>query len=280
MFVKLLRGWLGVALLTLLVTAVLMSGAMWLGGQARVWEWWPGSVTFFGQGHEDTETFAKLVPVGTTGTLRLVNVTGRVTVETGPAGQLEVSAIKRARGTSRYTHQVLEQIEIKVEVTGSEIRVATEYGTRWPSNSSVDYLVTVPPGFGVRINNVTGTIEVRGNPGPVSINNVTGTVDLDAGQPLPEVSIKVVTGRINARFVPVAGGNYNLSTTTGNVAVELPAAAGIEARLSVVTGRITPGPGPWEIQLVDNRRFEGSAAGGGARVTASTVTGSVTLERR
>ncbi|MEW6524389.1 MAG: hypothetical protein AB1445_12650 [Bacillota bacterium] len=136
-----------------------------------------------------------------------------MTVETGAPGQVEITAVKRARGTAAQTRQVLELLQVQVEAGPNEIKVITEPGNRWPNNSSVDYRVLVPDGFGVKVNNVTGAIEVSGVTGPVTISNVTGTVDVDTKGPVQELSVKVVTGHITARFLPVPGGTYHLATT-------------------------------------------------------------------
>jgi DUF4097 and DUF4098 domain-containing protein YvlB len=143
----------------------------------------------------------------------------------------------------------------------------------------VDYLLRVPASFDVDISNVTGTVFVSGVQGSINVHNVTGSVDVAVGE-LPALAVNVVTGTIRAAFTPVTAGRYRLNTVTGTIWVEVPADAGLDVALSVVTGRITPGSGPWEVSKVEGRHFEGRAQGGGASLTASTVTGSITLERR
>jgi hypothetical protein len=290
---KLLRGWLGVAILTVLVSAMLLggywfvttnlAGLLMLRGDAM-----PVQIRvegqqldFRGPGTEHTRPFSTTVPAGTARALRLASVTGRVTIESaGDTGQVEVTAVKRAWGTAAQARQVFETLQVQVEARDDAIVVTTEPRLHWPKYSSVDYRVRVPRGFVVTVEAVTSRVAVRGVFDSVTVRVTTGTVDLDLEEVIRQVSVDLVTGTITAGFTPVRGGNYELAVITGTVAAEVPAASGIDAILSVTTGRISPGSGPWELRASHGQRFEGTAAGGGARLTMTAVTGMVALVRR
>jgi len=169
---------------------------------------------------------------------------------------------------------------VQVEAGADAVVVTTEPSRRWPSYSSVDYRVRVPEGFGVTVETVTSEVDLRGVFDSVTVTVVTGRVDLDIEAPVRKVTVKLVTGVAIARFTPVPGGSYELTVTAGTVAAEVPAAAGIDATLTVVSGSVSPGPGPWVLRASDGRRFEGTAAGGGANLTLTAVTGTVSLSRR
>lgn len=292
---RLLKGWLGVLIITLLVAVVLAGGAVWCLLCPRRLGWFlmrndgilqhvrvndqALGIAVRGPGNEHTESFRRVLPAGGARALTLANVAGRVTVESRPSGEVEITAVKRTWGTAARAREVLELMQVQVEARPDTVVVTTEPTDRWPPYSSVDFRVRVPHGFAITVQAITSQVEVNGVFDSVAINVVTGLVDLDAQEPVQELTIEMVTGAATASFTPVPGGRYQLAVTTGLVMAEIPATSGIEVRLTVVAGYINPGPGPWEIRAADGRRFEGTAAGGGARLTMTAVTGTITLTR-
>jgi hypothetical protein len=111
-------------------------------------------------------------------------------------------------------------------------------------------------GVGATVEAVTSRVAVQGIFDPVTVRVTTGTVDLDLKEVVRQLRVDLVTGTITAGFTPARGGNYELA---------------------VIAGTASPGSGPWNIRASYGQRFEVTAAGGGARLTMTAVTGMVDL---
>lgn len=125
-------------------------------------------------------------------------------------------------------------------------------------------------------NSVSGEVVVRRHDGDLRFNTVSG--DLAAAGDLTLVQGNSVSGDVS---LDVGSGTSSLTVTTvsGDLTVRLPEAAGLRVRAQSVSGRL----------VVDGQEHKGAGPGhrtvdlesgtGGAFVSATTVTGHVTVLR-
>jgi DUF4097 and DUF4098 domain-containing protein YvlB len=125
--------------------------------------------------------------------------------------------------------------------------------------------------------------------GSVMVTQARGVVDLSSSSGSVMANGRVRDGRLFSVSGSVSfdgivddGGRLSLESSSGSVSLRLPANTSAEYELSTVQGHIVNSFGPRadvsSIGVGSNLRF--SVRGGGARVKASTVTGSVQLNDR
>ncbi|WP_159808212.1 DUF4097 family beta strand repeat-containing protein [Cellulomonas citrea] len=123
---------------------------------------------------------------------------------------------------------------------------------------------------------VSGEVVVRGHRGPLTLNSVSG--DLAASGELSSVHANTVSGALT---LDVASTTSSLSATTvsGDVTVRLPQEAGLRVTAQSVSGRLVvdqvehKGSGP------GSRTVDQTTGDGGCDLTATTVSGDVTVLR-
>src|SRR6266487_6900877 len=129
-------------------------------------------------------------------------------------------------------------------------------------------------------NTVSGDVEAQDAGGEVAFKTVSGGLTI-AGGSLARLDAKTVNGRIIADVDLAPAAVVQTATVSGDVAVRLPASASARVDLRSASGRVET-----TFDGLDCRRKTGttSVAGtlgtGDARLSASTVCGTVTLLRR
>ncbi len=129
-------------------------------------------------------------------------------------------------------------------------------------------------------NTVSGDVEAQDAGGEVAFKTVSGGLTI-AGGSLARLDAKTVNGRIIADVDLAPAAVVQTATVSGDVAVRLPASASARVDLRSASGRVET-----TFDGLDCRRKTGttSVAGtlgtGDARLSASTVSGTVTLLRR
>ena len=122
---------------------------------------------------------------------------------------------------------------------------------------------------------VSGDIDVQGVDGIVRANAVSGDVTISGGGP-DEVTARSVSGELTLDFDEVP--DVDCTTVSGDVAVRLPADAGVDVDAVTVSGRLESGfPDALE---AGKRRLRGRIGGGGRRLSVRTTSGDVTVLRR
>jgi DUF4097 and DUF4098 domain-containing protein YvlB len=150
-------------------------------------------------------------------------------------------------------------VKIVVEKEGNTLRIKTEYPDegrlmrRRSLNVSVKYSLVIPANASVRIDSVTGDVDLEKIGGAVKVNIVTGGIVVKKAD--KGVDCETVTGRINVQNIT---GDAFMETVTGRITASQ-IRGSIEA--TVVTGRI-------ELKEVSEARV----------VDGNTVTGAVIYE--
>jgi DUF4097 and DUF4098 domain-containing protein YvlB len=217
------------------------------------------------------------------GRFSLENINGNVTVSGGADNEVKIVAVKKA-GSQDY----LDGIEILVEDSSNAIRVETKHPDKgikswfnWgedDSSGSVTYTITVPSSTNLEsVESVNGNVSVSGVYGVVKAGTVNGQVD--ASDLTADARIETVNGTVNAYFTSFAGNQKaTCESVNGRVTVKLPK----DADASVTAETINGGIDGSDFGLQANKGFvgrdlEGEIGSGSARLSLSTVNGSIKI---
>jgi len=193
---------------------------------------------------EVTEPFSRNFKVAANSTLVVTNTRGNIFVSAGAAGQIDVSATKRARGTGDEPKRRLAETQIEVYLTANrvELRAEPDRGD-WPDRGgpgrggagrggvSVDFEIKVPPDCAVDLRSVSADIRVTNVKGELRAQAVSGDVTLEGTSRI--AAIKTVSGDV---LITNGGGDasFSVSTVSGDLAT-----SGLNARavdLNTVNG--------------------------------------------
>lgn len=203
------------------------------------------------------EKFEKTVSLAKDGKVTLGNITGSIDVKSWNKGEVKIDATKISRAsTLADAKENANLVEIVVEKEGNNLRIKTEYPDegkimrRRSLNVSVKYSLVVPAKASVKIDSVTGSVDLEKIGGTLKVNIVTGGIVVKKAD--KGVDCETVTGKIE------------LQNITGDVFME------------TVTGRITASQIKGSIKAtVVTGAIELSEVSEASVVDANTVTGSV-----
>jgi DUF4097 and DUF4098 domain-containing protein YvlB len=141
----------------------------------------------------------------------------------------------------------------------------------------VNFRIRVPAGVAFVANNENGAVRALGLTGPVKVHTVNGECELETAG---SGEASTVNGSVRAtigRLSPHDG--LAFSTVNGSVTLALPAAADADVSCSTVNGAVRS-DFPATISGRGGPRHADATLGrGGAKVSASTVNGSIRLLR-
>lgn len=218
-------------------------------------------------------------------TLEINGVNGEIVAEPSSGDKVEVSADKSGKRNDPA------EVKIKVVEDSDGITICAIYpgwdntcepGGRSHSHTHnndvrVDFKVRVPTGVRFSANTVNGDVSARGLSGPVRAHTVNGGCEI-------ETSSSGEAGTVNGNVHAVLGrvrenDSLRFETVNGSITLRMPSDLSADVDGSTVNGSIeTDFPvtvsGRW-----GPRSMHGTVGRGGAHLRASTVNGSIHLER-
>ncbi len=216
------------------------------------------------------------------GRFSLENINGNVTVTGGSGSEVEIVAFKKA-GSQEY----LDGMEILIDHSADAIRVETKHPNKgmkgwfnWGKDAggSVTYTVTVPSSANLEsVESINGDVSVRGVHGVVKAGTVNGQVE--ASDLSANARIETVNGSVNASFASLGGAQKaTCESVNGRVTVNLPDNADASVTAETINGGIDGS----DFGLKANKGFvgrdlEGEIGSGSARLSLSTVNGSIKI---
>jgi hypothetical protein len=218
------------------------------------------------------------------GRISLENINGSVTVTGHDGRDVEVVAFKKA-GNQEY----LDDIEILIDDSPDFIRIETKHPEkgigRWfnwggDSSGSVSYTLKVPSYANLdSVESVNGDVSVIGVYGIVKAGTVNGQVE--AAGLSSDASLETVNGSIDASFVSLSGSQRaSCESVNGKVTVKLPADADTSVSAETINGGIDGGDFGLEVNKgFVGRDLEGRIGNGRARLSLSTVNGSIKIRK-
>jgi len=242
------------------------------------------------QRRENAFSWSGTIPSGRR--ILVKNINGAIHVERSTSGRVEVSAEKTWRRSNpedvRIEQRKLDGDDVLVcalwteRARCDEDGIHSERNNRWTNDRnndvSVRFTVRVPDGVRVDVSTVNGGLEVSGVTTEVRAHTVNGSIDArSAGGP---VRAKTVNGSVRVSMRSVGNADdLEYETVNGSVTIELPSNFGAQLELSTVNGRVTTDFPITISGTMSPRRLRGSVGDGRTRLRASTVNGSITLQK-
>ena len=183
------------------------------------------------RGAEQSDTVSRRIRLGRDGRVSIQNISGQITVTTGPGDEVSIEAVKRSRGDRGG----LDRVDVIIEEHAGRIDVRTEHRS-WPRSDdvSVDYTVVVPESSAVEAKSVSGNIKVTGAKGSVRVDSVSGNVAAINAPHLEHA--RTVSGNVDLTNISTDG-DVSVSSVSGNVRAD--GIKGRELEVSTVSGDIS-----------------------------------------
>jgi DUF4097 and DUF4098 domain-containing protein YvlB len=225
-----------------------------------------------------SETFSQSYPLAVTGSVRLANINGSIEITAWDKNEVFVEAEKRAKNP-----EDLARIHIEVEAQPDHLAIGTVHdkvGFLFGSDirGEVRYKVKVPVGAKLeKISGVNSVLTVSDVHGAVTLQTVNGTIR--ASGLAGDARIETVNGSVTARFSEVsANQSIEVESVNGSCQVFLPKDVSARISLASVNGS-TSCDFPITLERSTRRALRGTIGSGAIAVKASTVNGSVKLNR-
>ncbi|MFI5232438.1 MAG: DUF4097 family beta strand repeat-containing protein [Gemmatimonadales bacterium] len=136
----------------------------------------------------------------------------------------------------------------------------------------------------VRLGTTSNSIEAEDITGDLSAGTVSGRITL-TGVTSSHVSAETVSGTVTYEGNIDPAGSYELSTHSGSVHMTVPDGSSADLELETFSGRISSAfpitlqPGEISSMARHGKKMEFTIGKGGARVTASTFSGNITIDK-
>lgn len=171
-------------------------------------------------GEKLEEKFARTEALARDGKVSVANISGTIKVRTWDKAQVQIDAVKITEASSAAkAKENSDLVKIEVVNEGNAVRVETKYPERRDRrtnlNVHVNYVLSIPDRAALRINNVSGHIDVQGVGGALNIDEVSGTVTIDGAS--GQVDCQTVSGGIS---LSGGSGGVNLKAISGRIEAE------------------------------------------------------------
>lgn len=243
-------------------------------------------------GPEYKEDFLKTVPLGAGGSFSLKNTNGVVRLSTWAKDEVEIKAVKTARGNKSN----LDKVTIEVAAASGSVRVETVYPRLRNLRVSVAYEIKVPEN--VRLEDVrttNGDIVISGRFSDVKAGSTNGDVHLDSASGRCEIGTTNGDIRLVNANGPVDAHTTNGSvhidigkveaaisarTTNGSITVRASGELNAELKARTTNGRIqTDFPITVQGVVRSGRSLDGKMGTGGPLIDLHTTNGGITIGR-
>ncbi|MYE90165.1 DUF4097 domain-containing protein [Candidatus Poribacteria bacterium] len=222
---------------------------------------------------------------------------GQIALEGSDRDEVTVRAWKQVRGRRGVAADFAEQVEVRAEQIGDELRIFTEHPPLPRGvNLSVRYAIETPrevdvnlrtANSGIEIGGISGAIDattangvinLEGDAGPVRVRTANGTIKAEIGLLTSDAEFSTANGTIGVE-VRRCIGSVAASATNGTINLTLPADFAGQLDVEARRGRVhTDFPVP-VVGRIKNQ-LKGEVGGGGeAIIKLRTVNGSIRLKR-
>ena len=223
---------------------------------------------------------------------------GQITLKGSDRDEVTVRACQEVRGRRGVAAEFAEQVEIRAEQIGDELRIFTEHPPPPRGvNLSVRYAIETPREIDVNLRTgnsrieigeisgaidattANGTINLRGDTGPIRARATNGTIRAEIGLLVNDAEFSTTNGTIGLE-VHRCIGSVAASTTNGTVNLTLPADFAGQLDAEARRGRVhTDFPVP-VVGKIKNQ-LKGEVGGGGeAVIKLRSMNGSIRLKRQ
>lgn len=144
----------------------------------------------------------------------------------------------------------------------------------------IDYDVTLPAGTALRLNTISGDLDLSGLSGTVVAKTISGDV-LSKGL-TGELTLRTISGDV--KVTELGGKAVDATSISGDVDVSWPAAQGADLRLKTISGEVYADPAVTFSNLKQRvyvgYELHGSLGSGGPLVTLHSVSGDVFFRKQ
>ena len=233
-----------------------------------------------------TATSTQTYTVSGVPALDIHNAAGRVEVQQGVPGVVNIQITKVARDTSQQAAQAdLDKISVNITQVGDQLTLTTTFADEdaFISSSAVNLLISVPPEANITANVAAGDVQIGGISGLVEVTTGAGSVTLQNVTLGAGSRLQIATGSATVSGALAAGANVNIAVSTGSVTLRLPGEtqARLDARTNV--GSITITGWPLESSRLDRVGATVNGALGDAPTATIQIrvdTGNITVSQQ
>ncbi len=228
-----------------------------------------------------SDTWTHTYPLSKTGEVTIVNANGRIEVEGVDGSNVEVEALKVARGaTEQIAHDLLPRIPIEEHATPDFVSIETRRMSGFLIGASyeVRYHVRMPKTATLRATTVNGGVSIDSMDGRTIARTTNGGII--ATQIGGAIEARSINGGVRVQFASLGTGLVDLRTVNGGVRVAFPESAKATVSANWVNGGINISGLQFDVTEQAKRRFEGRLNGGGASVEVATVNGGITFSNK
>ena len=204
------------------------------------------------------------------------NTTGKINVSRSAdtLGMITIEAVKTADVKVDELDKPIEDVTIKLDTTGDEVKIETEVRSshrifRKNQGGKVDYDIRVPANLKVNVHNingaititridndinaetVNGSINVSGCPGIVNVNGVNGKVTCNIDSLTGGITVDVINGSVNIGGLRYVNANVDASTVNGKVKFKDLTFSNINSEKKSLTGTLGKGGSMIRISAVN-----------------------------
>jgi len=181
--------------------------------------------------------------------LNIQNASGSLQVQPGPAGVVGVQITRSARDTSQSAARAdLDGITVNTTQMGDMIAISTDFpdGSLFASSSSVNLLLTVPPNTTIAADVTAGDIQINGISGLFEVTGGAGDITLHDVALADGSRIHMTMGSVTMQGAVMANAAVDISVSTGDVSLQLPAdtAAQLDAHTNLGAIHVSGWPMP------------------------------------
>lgn len=224
-------------------------------------------------GYAISKDFDRTYPLQPCGTFELQNVNGPVDVEGWDRNEVEVHAVKTAKGLEAD----LERVAIDVDAHGDSVAVTTRYPQNEGVEVMVEYTIHVPHRVHVEhVGTVNGTVRISGLDNVEDLHTVNG--DIDVFESAGNVHAHTTNGNVHLELAhaPDKAG-ATAETTNGSLVVAVPSDLQAEIEARCLNGNFYSEL-PITMESTDRpREMHGKLGAGGAPIYLRTVNGAIRL---
>jgi hypothetical protein len=238
----------------------------------------------------DENRFTWSGTLGDRRTIYLRNINGDVQVEEGTGRTVEVVAVKRWRRGDpddvRVEARATPSGDVIICALWNERADCDERGytgdrrmrNGWDNNDvSVHFVVKIPADARLDAATVNGELLISGTTGDIRARTTNGTVEAISNG--GRVFAETVNGSISVRTTAADVEGLEYETVNGSITIELPAGTNLDVDLRTVNGGVSSDFPMTLDGTINPRRIRASIGNGGPLLRASTVNGSIRLER-
>ena len=185
--------------------------------------------------HEERETVSRTIRIGGSGELIVSNLSGDITVTRGSGNDLQIEAVKVARGRdAQDAREVLKLLRIDISERGSRVELRAVYPSQQDLNgqhrrhysASVNYMITAPAGTRVSARTLSGNVKVTDIRGDISAESTSGNVSISGAERIIRAETKSGNVEVLNSSSEVA---FEARTMSGNVTLRQIKAPRLEA---------------------------------------------------